>query len=138
MAMKTASREELQGQEREILRCVQFALRTSIPDQLRQERRREHRYPFPYPVQLVPVDDDDQPIDDPFAVLGKHLTHHGLDFYYQRSIPHRRVIARFDCGSLRDVALLMTLTWCRFGRHGWYENGGRFLSAVKCAAKAIS
>jgi hypothetical protein len=25
---------------------------------------------------------------------------------------------------------MMDLTWCRFGRHGWYENGGRFLQIL--------
>lgn len=116
--------------EQEILRCVQFALRSAVPERLQCERRRERRYPFPYPVRLQPVDAARQAIASPLVVIGKHITNHGLDFYCQQSIPYRRVIARFEPDPGQHVELLMTLTWCRFAYHGWYENGGRFLSAV--------
>ncbi|MBP89498.1 MAG: hypothetical protein CMJ64_22775 [Planctomycetaceae bacterium] len=116
--------------EQEILRCVQFALRTAFPERMQQECRRERRYPFPYPVQLQPVNAANEASGEPLVVLGKHITHHGLDFYYQQPIPYRRVIARFESSPDQHVEILMTLTWCRFSRHGWYENGGRFLSAV--------
>ena len=69
-------------------------------------------------------------VGDPLVVLGKHLTNQGLDFYYQHPVSHRRVIASFECESQQRVEILMDLTWCRFSGHGWYENGGRFLSAV--------
>jgi hypothetical protein len=116
--------------EDEILRCVQFALRKVPSGTSCQERRRERRHPFPYPVRLVPVDGDGEAIGAPIVVVGKHLSSHGLDFYYREAISHRRVIAAFDVGSERHVEMLMDLAWCRFGGHGWYENGGRFLSAV--------
>jgi hypothetical protein len=96
----------------------------------RLERRRDRRYPFPYPIRLTPVGDDGvTPIGEEIVVLGKHLTEHGLDFYYREPLAQRWVLATFECGSLGDVTLLLELTWCRFGRHGYYENGGRFLVA---------
>ncbi len=114
----------------QIQRCVQFALRGVVPQRMHEERRREKRHPFPYPVKLQPVDGRGVTCGTPIVVLGKHLTNHGLDFYYQQPISHRRVIASFSSDPCGDVELLMDLNWCRFSGHVWYENGGRFLSVV--------
>lgn len=118
------------GVDEQIERCVQFALRGASPNRTHDERRRQKRHPFPYPVRLLPVNVSGDVLGDPIVVLGKHLTNQGLDFYYQYPVSHRRVIASFECESNDRVEMLMDLTWCRFGKHGWYENGGRFLSAV--------
>lgn len=118
------------GVDDQIERCVQFALRGASPNRSHDERRREKRHPFPYPVRLIPVNIRGESTGDPIVVLGKHLTNQGLDFYYQHPVSHRRVIASFDCESHERVEVLMDLTWCRFNGHGWYENGGRFLSAI--------
>jgi hypothetical protein len=95
------------------------------------ERRREQRFPFPYPVRLTPVatDGNVSPAES-VVVLGKHLSEHGVDFYYNEPLPYRRVIASFERGGREALHLLMDLTWCRFGRHGWYENGGHFLQVL--------
>ncbi|MBC8352119.1 MAG: hypothetical protein H8E66_09015 [Planctomycetes bacterium] len=116
--------------DEQLERCVQFALRGAAPDRTHDERRRQQRHPFPYPVRLIPVNARGEAIDEPLVVLGKHLTNQGLDFYCQHPVSHRRVIASFDCELADDVEMLMDLTWCRFNGHGWYENGGRFLSVV--------
>ncbi len=92
------------------------------------ERRKEKRTLFPYPVLMTPVDRDGvTPAGKSFSVLGKHINDHGFDFYSRDPIPFRRMIASFDTGPGQVLALLMDLSWCRFGTHGWYENGGRFL-----------
>ena len=122
--------------EQNIVRCVQLALRIASPDWLQQERRRERRHPFPYPVRLQPVNAEGDHVADSVVVVGKHIANHGLDFYYLQPIPHRRVVARFESVGCATVEILMDLTWCRFGKHGWYENGGRFLSALKLPASA--
>jgi hypothetical protein len=123
----------------QIERCVQFALRGALANHCaNDERRRQKRHPFPYPIRLIPVDSRSEAIDDPIIVLGKHLTSHGLDFYYQHPVSHRRVIASFDCELQERSEILMDLTWCRFNGHGWYENGGRFLSAVNTSATDAS
>jgi hypothetical protein len=64
------------------------------------------------------------------VVIGKHLSEHGLDFYHRQPVPQRRVIASLDGGSAGWVGLLLELNWCRFTRHGWYDNGGRFVAIV--------
>ncbi len=118
------------GIDEKIELCVQFALRGAMPSRSHDERRRLKRHPFPYPVRLTPVNAKNEPTEESVVVLGKHLTNQGLDFYFQKPISARRVIASFDCDVADKVEVLMELTWCRFGSHGWYENGGRFLSAV--------
>lgn len=118
------------GVEEQIARCVQFALRGASPARKHDERRREKRHPFPYPVQLTPVNAIGEAAGAPIVVIGKHLTTHGFDFYFQHPITQRRVIARFECEPPERVEILMDLTWCRFSGQGWYENGGRFLSAI--------
>jgi hypothetical protein len=101
------------------------------------ERRREHRFPFPYPIRLTPMTTDGSvsPAES-VVVLGKHLTEHGVDFYYNEPLPYRRAIASFERGDRQVVHIVMDLTWCRFGRHGWYENGGRFLHLLTTGTPA--
>lgn len=114
------------------VRTQVWALLTSLyPSQTVTERRREHRYPFPYLVHLTPVGDDGvTPAGETIAVVGKHLSARGLGFYHPKPLPYRRMIASFEAGNGTWVAFLIDLTWCRFTRQHWYESGGRFLQAV--------
>lgn len=114
------------------VRTQVWALLTSLyPSQSGMERRREHRYPFPYLVHLTPVGDDGlTPQGETIAVVGKHLSQRGLGFYHPKPLPHRRMIASFEAGNGTWVAFLIDLTWCRFTRQHWYESGGRFLQSV--------
>lgn len=106
-------------------------LTTLYPQGEHLERRREHRYPFPYLVHLTPVADDGiTPQGEPIVVVGKHLSERGLGFYHPKPLPHRRMIASFEAPSGQWLAFLIDLTWCRFTRQHWYESGGRFLEAV--------
>jgi hypothetical protein len=95
------------------------------------ERRREARYPYPYPVHLTPFGADGRPdVDRTFVVIGKHLAPHGIDFYCRQPLADRRVVASLDCGRAGWIGLVVELAWCRFNRHGWYDNGGRFIALV--------
>ena len=95
------------------------------------ERRRDARYPFPCLVHLTPVADDGfTPLDETVVVVGRHLSEHGLGFYHQIPLPHRRMIASLEVGKGRWFGFLIDLSWCRFTKDGWYESGGRFLQAV--------
>src|SRR5262245_12916078 len=95
------------------------------------ERRRESRYPYPSPLHLTPFGEDGLPeVLRTFVVIGKHLAPHGVDFYCGQPIADRRVIASLDCGIEGWVGLVLELGWCRFNRHGWYDNGGRFTAVV--------
>jgi hypothetical protein len=111
---------------------VELALAATIADRKGSERRRETRHLFPYPVHLTPLDARGKPLlDEAITVVGKHLSNHGLDFYHREPLAWQRVIASLPRGDNRWVAFLMDLTWCRFGQHGWYDNGGRFLSVAQ-------
>src|SRR5262245_64657537 len=119
------------GQGDEIASRVQAAL--SALDALRPavERRRQQRYPYPYPVHVTPLEDDGQPaLDKTFVVIGKHLSPQGFDFYSPQPLADNRVIISLDCGRQGWTGILLELAWCRFSRHGWYDNGGRFLALV--------
>lgn len=106
-------------------------LATTQPALAHAERRREKRHPFPYPVYLTPVGRDGvTPVGETIVVLGKHLSELGFDFYHRDPLPHRRAIVSFEAASGKWIGVLMDLAWCRFGRHGWYDNGGRFLGVV--------
>ena len=115
-------------QEDPIAQRVEQALATAMPDRHGTERRRLMRWLYPYPVYLTPVDDGGFP--EPIVVIGKQLSPHGLDFYHREPVPYRRVIASLEGGEQGWIGLLLELAWCRFSRHGWYDNGGRFLAVV--------
>ncbi len=95
------------------------------------DRRNDRREPFPFPIYVTPVDEGGSAVvDDTLVVLGKHLSERGLDFYYEAPLPYRRVIASWESSAGHWLALLLDLRWCRCNKHGWYENGGRFLQVV--------
>jgi len=110
---------------------VHSVLSAVEPAHRASERRREARYPYPYPIHLTPYGDSGRPrVERTFVVIGKHLSEHGLDFYCRAPLAAKRVIASLDCGKEGWIGLVLELSWCRFGRHGWYDNGGRFLARV--------
>jgi hypothetical protein len=114
----------------EVARTIQLVLWHNRPSSLHGDRRGERRHPFPYPVHLLPVSADGKStIGEPIVVLGKDLSEQGLGFYHSQPLAERHVLATFDCGEFR-AKFLMELTWCRFGSHGLFENGGRFLQSL--------
>jgi hypothetical protein len=120
--------EDLVTDEFEVRDYVRQALAGPLAPRKLPERRRDQRHPYPYPIYLTPVGSDGEtPAGPSLVVVGKHLSERGLDFYCHEPIPHRRVIASLECGKDSWVGLLLDLTWCRFTRFGWYDNGGRFL-----------
>ncbi|MCA9156033.1 MAG: hypothetical protein KDA59_15090 [Planctomycetales bacterium] len=106
----------------------------NTPSRITTDRRQNQRHPYPYPIELTPMDGDVPLTEQTFAVLGKHLSEYGLDFYCDQPLPYRRVIAWFEPQKGRRIGLLLDLSWCRFNKFGWYENGGRFLQVVRTAA----
>jgi hypothetical protein len=121
-----------------IAASVHAALAAVEPGRRVPERRREKRHPYPYPIHLTPLDVDGNPnVERTLVVIGKNLSAHGVDFYSQNPLPFRRVIASLDCGKHGWVGLALDLAWCRFGRHGWYDNGGRFTAVVESPLLAL-
>lgn len=118
--------------EEDIKNLVRLAVASPVPDRQYAERRREARHAYPYAIYLTPVGRDGRtPEGKTIVVVGKHISEHGLDFYHREPLPYRRVIASLACGSGQWIGLLMDLSWCRFCRHGWYDNGGRFLGPIR-------
>lgn len=114
-----------------IAQLVNSAISAVEPTRRSTERRREARYAYPYPIHLTPLAGDGQAVPaETFVVIGKHLAPHGVDFYSPHPIAHRRVIVSLDCGVDGWIGLAVELAWCRFSRHGWYDNGGRFIGVV--------
>jgi hypothetical protein len=103
------------------------------------ERRGDRRFPFPYLVRLVAVDesaaaqaaDNDASDTTSLTVIGKHLSETGLGFYHQQPLPYRRVHVWLGSPTGIEVQMLMDLSWCRFVGQGWYVSGGRFIEAVQ-------
>jgi hypothetical protein len=123
--------DSLRGRDDSISSIIQSALWAIEPAPRLIERRRESRYPYPYPIHLTPYGKDHEPeVDRTFVVIGKHLASHGIDFYCRQPIADRRVIVSLDCGPEGWTGLVLELGWCRFSRHGWYDNGGRFIAVV--------
>jgi hypothetical protein len=127
------ARQQRNTEDQKIRQRVRFVLQAfHQASRIACDRRRDHRIPFPHPIHVTPVDASGAlATDETFVVLGKHLSECGLDFYCQWPIPHRRVVASWECGAGRWISLLLDLTWCRSNHHGWYENGGRFLQVVE-------
>lgn len=101
------------------------------------ERRRGQRTAYPYPLRLWPAcdchiaqDGSLEPIGEGTIVMGKHLSTGGLDFYTREPLADRKVVVSLDNGEASSVQVLLELTWCRFGGHGMYVNGGRFVRAL--------
>ncbi|MDB4670712.1 hypothetical protein OAF34_01130 [Pirellulaceae bacterium] len=95
------------------------------------ERRTRERVNYPLPVYLTPWNSGAEPdANETFGVIGRQLSERGFDFFHYEPIPFKTVVVSFEYSPGRFVALRMKLTWCRFGRHGYFENGGVFLDVV--------
>ncbi len=116
-----------------VQKVVQHLLRTVQSPQNYVERRRAQRHAYPYPLRLWLARACQisanvvQTVGGGDIVMGKHLSTGGLDFYSPEPIVDRRVVISLEAGHAQPVQMLTELTWCRFGGHGMYVNGGRFL-----------
>lgn len=102
------------------------------------ERRRTQRHAYPYPLRLwsasacrISRDGSVETVGEGTVVLGKHISTGGLDFYSTEPITDRKVVVSLDVADVPPTQVLVELTWCRFGGHGMYLNGGRFLRALE-------
>ena len=103
------------------------------------ERRTDHRYPYPKLVHLTPVGADGHtPEGEPVVAAGKHLSERGLGFFHQNPLPYRRMIVSLETDDDGWAGFLIDLTWCRFTKHGWYESGGRLMQVVDSPLSAVS
>lgn len=94
------------------------------------ERRTVQRFPYPQLMYLTPVGEDLQPMGEPVAVIGKHLSERGLGFYHLHPLPYRHMIASLQMARSQWAGFLIDVKWTRFTQFGWYDSGGNFLQAV--------
>lgn len=126
------------AEEFEVRDYVRQALAVPLAPRRLPERRRDLRHPYPYPIFLTPLEDDGEtPASTSLVVVGKHLSERGVDFYCHEPLPYRRVIASLEWSKDAWIGLLLELTWCRFTRFGWYDNGGRFLRVAPVQPTAL-
>ncbi len=126
------------GADQQVHEHVREIVRQHRPRPVGGDRRCDRREPFPYPIHITPLADDGSILkEETIVVLGKHLSERGLDFYYEAPLPYRRVITSWECRDGSWLALMLDLRWCRSMRHGWYENGGRFLQVVPSPLSAV-
>ncbi|MCA9246178.1 MAG: hypothetical protein KDA42_03655 [Planctomycetales bacterium] len=112
-------------------------LRTLYRRQSRIERRNDNRFPFPALVELTPVDGKSlAPVGETLVVVGKDLSEHGFGFFHATPLPFRHAIVAIDTEQNEPLRILIDLSWCRFTRRGWYENGGRFLRVISLQTQA--
>ena len=112
--------------------CVQELIGEVSKKSVFAERRQDQRFPFTQLIQMTPVDQAGTPLTDQTStVIGKHLSERGLDFFNQQPVAYRRVIVTLETLSGLTTSLLMDLSWCRFTKQGWYDNGGRFIETVE-------
>jgi len=127
--------------ENGLRQAVETILATFLPQTRtrRTQYQREPRYPFPFLLQLTPVQDETTTSQGtPICVVGKNLSSRGIGFYHQQPIPFRKAIVTIEDGSGRQTSFLVELSWCRFTRQGWYDSGGRFLSVISPPSESPS
>lgn len=129
---------QLRGLVQQVLWNLQSS-RTSV------ERRRSQRHAYPYPLRIWPghvcrtsLAGILETVGEGTVVMGKHLSAGGLDFYTREPMADRRVVVSLDGGDGQLVKVLTELTWCRFGGHGMYINGGRFVRTISSANQVMS
>jgi hypothetical protein len=116
------------GADRTALAQQIETLLTRLSPPVLEERRRDERIAIPVLLRLTPLDADHRLIEhDATIVVGKNISRHGLSFYHERPLPHRRAVIELAEPGLGTFAAEIDVKWCRFTRPGWYESGGRLI-----------
>ena len=107
-------------------------LTDAYPREKMLERRRDARYPFPFPVYLTPVGEDGAAlVDESIVAAGKDLSEGGLGFYHSEPLRSQRLIVSVERSDGHWLGLLLDLTRSRSILDGWYESSGRFVESVR-------
>lgn len=113
----------------ERLKAVVRLVLGSSPHQapLNVERRRDPRVAFPFPIDVIPIDAKGFIRTElQVAVIGRFLSHRGLDFYHLQPLPFPSYRCVLPCHG-QGIAVSLQVNWSRCNEHGWMESGGRFL-----------
>ncbi len=92
------------------------------------ERRSYARIPLPLLLQVTPLDQTEQRLDNSArTVIGKDISPQGLSFFHDGPIPYRKAMVTFDHPELGRFTMEVDIGWCRFTDSGWYISGARLL-----------
>lgn len=117
--------------EKSVAEFVDQVLKLNEGPRRESDRRRDKRVAFPHLLTLTPISDTDlTATDEPVTVVGKQLAARGLDFYHNEPLGFKRAIVSFDTAMGIEANFVISISWCRFLRPGWYDSGGRFTHYV--------
>lgn len=91
------------------------------------ERRRDARVAYPFPIDIMPIDSRGFiRTEQQVSVIGRFLSHRGLDFYHVHPLPfsrYRCILSAYG----QSIVVTLVVGWSRCNEHGWMESGGRFV-----------
>ncbi|MCC7085666.1 MAG: PilZ domain-containing protein [Pirellulales bacterium] len=90
------------------------------------ERRISLRYPITMPVRVTPLDDHQQPTNEPFLAVTRDISVTGLCFYHTHPVKQTYLQMELTGPSLEQCTVLLKAARCR-PAGPFYEIGGRFL-----------
>jgi hypothetical protein len=90
------------------------------------ERRKSLRYPITMPVRVTPLDDNQQPQDEPFLAVTRDISVTGLCFYHTHPVKQKYLQMQLTSPSREQCTVLLETARCR-AAGPFYEIGGRFL-----------
>jgi hypothetical protein len=102
------------------------ALKEALNRPVTFERRRYGRIPLPLLLQVTPLDQAGQPLENlTTIVVGRDISPRGVSFFHQQPLPYRRVIVAFEHPEVGHFTMEVDVSWCQFTEYGWYVSGGR-------------
>jgi hypothetical protein len=106
-------------------------LKNALERRVTFERRQFGRIPLPLVLQVTPLDQTGQPLENLAAsMIGKDISPRGISFFHEQPLPHRRAIITFEHPDVGQFCLEVDVNWCRFTSPGWYQSGGRLIRSV--------
>lgn len=91
---------------------VDFARRQLVNATLYKgdERRREERHPMMVPVLAVGVDENNQPLGEPFDAITRDVATTSIGLFHAEPILHERLAIHMTLANT-DVDLVITMKW---------------------------
>jgi hypothetical protein len=128
----TLSRHPAASPQRASALTEQFRiLKAALERPVSFERRQYGRIPLPLVLQVTPLDQTGQPLEQlELEVVGKDISPRGISFFHGRPLPHRRAIITFEHPDVGQFRVEADMSWCRFTSPGWYQSGGRLIRTV--------
>jgi hypothetical protein len=106
-------------------------LRQALQRPVKFERRGYGRIPLPLLLRVTPLDQTGQRLDElSTTVVGKDISPHGISFFHEQPLPHRRAIVVFEHPDVGTFTMEIDLGWCQFTGAGWYVSGGRLIRSL--------